>query len=197
LRTSDFDSSFPIEGWQINEVAGISGYSALTIGKIQADELAVRVFVADEVRVDRGDEFWTKSYGIVAESFTTPGSISGTVSIMFEDSPALAGAIFTNNDWVLIRKLDIDTGITLSNIWGQVATYVNNSDGTQSWTFTLRSGPTSESVTKGSLAIDFGASGAALIHLSVIDAAGRLISRCASGAAQTRTRQATLPPTSS
>jgi hypothetical protein len=172
LRTSDFDSSFPIEGWQINEVAGISGYSALTIGKIQADELAVRVFVADEVRVDRGDEFWTKSYGIVAESFTTPGSISGTVSIMFEDSPALAGAIFTNNDWVLIRKLDIDTGITLSNIWGQVATYVNNSDGTQSWTFTLRSGPTSESVTKGSLAIDFGASGAALIHLSVIDAAG-------------------------
>lgn len=172
LRTSSFDSSFPINGWQINEVAGISGYSALTIGKIQADELAVRVFVADEVRVDRGDEYWTKSYGIVAATFTTPASIGGTVSIAFEDSPALTGAIFTNNDWVLIRKLDIDTGITLSNIWGQVATYVNNSDGTQNWTFTLRSGPTSESVTKGSLAIDFGASGAALIHLSVIDAAG-------------------------
>lgn len=172
LRTSDFDSSFPIEGWQINEVAGISGYSALTIGKIQADELAVRVFVADEVRVDRGDEFWTKSYGIVAESFTTPGSVGGTVSVIFEDSPALAGAIFTNNDWVLIRKLDIDTGITLSSIWGQVATYVNNSDGTQSWTFTLRTSHTAIDVTKGSLAIDFGASGAALIHLSVIDAAG-------------------------
>lgn len=172
LRTSSFDSSFPITGWQINEVVGVSGYSALTIGKIQADELAVRVFVADEVRVDRGDEYWTKSYGIVAETFTTPSSIGGTVSVMFEDSPALAGAIFVNNDWVLIRKLDIDTGISLSNIWGQVATYVNNSDGTQNWTFTLRSGPTSESVTKGSLAIDFGASGAALIHLSVIDAAG-------------------------
>ena len=172
LRTTSFDSSFPINGWQINEVAGVSGYSALTIGKIQADELAVRVFVADEVRVDRGDEFWTKSYGIVATTFTTPSSIGGTVSVKFEDSPALAGAIFVNNDWVLIRKLDIDAGITLSNIWGQVATYVNNSDGTQNWTFTLRSGPTSESVTKGSLAIDFGASGAALIHLSVIDAAG-------------------------
>lgn len=172
LRTTTFDSSFPITGWQINEVAGVSGYSALTIGKIQADELAVRVFVADEVRVDRGDEYWTKSYGIVATTFTTPGSIGGTVSVKFEDSPALVGAIFTNNDWVLIRKLDIDTGITLSNIWGQVATYVNNSDGTQNWTFTLRSGPTAESVTKGSLAIDFGASGAALIHLSVIDAAG-------------------------
>lgn len=172
LRTTSFDSSFPITGWQINEVSGVSGYSSLTIGKIQADELAVRVFVADEVRVDRGDEYWTKSYGIVATTFTTPSTIGGTVSVKFEDSPALAGAIFTNNDWVLIRKLDIDTGITLSNVWGQVATYVNNSDGTQNWTFTLRSGPTSESITKGSLAIDFGASGAALIHLSVIDSAG-------------------------
>lgn len=172
LRTTSFDSSFPINGWQINEVAGVSGYSALTIGKIQADELAVRVFVADEVRVDRGDEFWTKSYGIVAATFTTPGTIGGTVSVKFEDSPALAGAIFVNNDWVLIRKLEIDTGITLFNVWGQVATYVNNSDGTQNWTFTLRSGPTATEITKGSLAIDFGASGAALIHLSVIDAAG-------------------------
>jgi hypothetical protein len=172
LRTTSFDSSFPINGWQINEVAGVAGYSALTIGKIQADELAVRVFVADEVRVDRGDEFWTKSYGIVAATFTTPGAIGGTVSVKFEDSPALAGAIFVNNDWVLFRKLEIDTGINLFNVWGQVATYVNNSDGTQNWTFTLRSGPTATEITKGSLAIDFGASGAALIHLSVIDAAG-------------------------
>ena len=172
LRTSSFDSSFPINGWQINEVVGVAGYSSLTIGKIQADELAVRVFVADEVRVDRGDEFWTKSYGIAAESFTSPSAIDGTVSVMFEDSPALAGAIFTNNDWVLFRKLEISTGITLFNLWGQVSTYVNNSDGTQNWTFTLKSGPLSQDITKGSLAIDFGASGAALIHLSVIDSAG-------------------------
>lgn len=172
LRTSSFDSSFPVTGWQINEVAGIANYSALTIGKIQADELAVRVFVADEVRVDRGDEYWTKSYGIIAAAFTTPSSIGGTVSVMFEDSPALTGAIFSNNDWLLIRKLEIDSGLTLFNVWGQVSSYVNNSDGTQNWTFTLRSGPTSEAITKGSLAIDFGASGAALIHLSVIDAAG-------------------------
>lgn len=172
LRTSSFDSSFPITGWQINEVSGVPGYSSLTIGKIQADELAVRVFVADEVRVDRGDEYWTKSYGILAETFTTPPSIGGTVSVKFEDSPALVGAIFSNNDWVLLRKLEIDTGLTLFNVWGQVSSYVNNSDGTQNWTFTLRSGPTSEEITKGSLAIDFGASGAALIHLSVIDSAG-------------------------
>jgi len=172
LRTSSFDSSFPINGWQINEVEGITGYSSLTIGKIQADELAVRVFVADEVRVDRGDEYWTKSYGIVAETFTSPSAIDGTVSVMFEDSPALAGAIFSNNDWVLFRKLEIDTGISLFNLWGQVSSYVDNGDGTQNWTFTLKVGPTDEELLKGSLAIDFGATGAALIHLSVIDSAG-------------------------
>jgi hypothetical protein len=172
LRTSTFDSSFPITGWQINEVAGISGKSALTIGQIQADELSVRVFVADEVRVDRGDEYWTKSYGIIADGFTTPASIGGTVSVKFEDSPAISGAIFSNNDWLLIRKLEIGTGLTLFSIWGQVSSYVNNADATQNWTFTLRNGPTSAAITKGSIGIDFGASGAALIHLSVIDAAG-------------------------
>lgn len=172
LRTSSFDSSFPITGWQINEVAGVSGYSALTIGKIKATEMTVDVFVANETRVDRGDQYWTKSFGIIAETFTTPSSIGGTVSVKFEDSPAVTGAIFTNSDWVLIRNLEIDTGLSLLNIWAQVSSYVNNSDGTQNWTFTLRSGPTSQEIIKGNIAIDFGASGAALIHLSVTDAAG-------------------------
>lgn len=177
LGAVGFDSSFPITGWQINEVAGITGKSALTIGNIQADELAVRIFVADETRVDRGDEYWTKSYGIVAEDFVLPTTLESTVDITFEDSPALTGAIFSNNDWLLIRRLEIDAGLTLFNAWGQVTGYTDNGDGTQTWTFTLKQGPTGASedtrtIAKGSLAIDFGASGAALIHLSVIDDAG-------------------------
>jgi hypothetical protein len=176
LRTSTFDGwAIPYTtGFQINEFAPVPGGSAsvLTIGRIQADELNVRVFVANETRVDRGDEFWTKSFGIVALGFTTPASIGGTVSVKFENSPALAGAIFANNDWLLIRKLEIDSGLSLFNVWGQVATYVNNGDGTQNWTFTLRGGPTSKLIEKGSLGIDFGQAGAGLIHLSVVDASG-------------------------
>ena len=172
LGSVTFDSSFPIAGWQINEHPDVSGKSVLTIGEINADELAVRVFVADETRVDRGDEYWTKSYGILAEPFTTPASIGGNTTVKFEDSAALTGAIFTNNDWVLIRKLDIDSGLTLYSIWGQVSGYLDNGDGTQDWTFTLRSGPTEEAIAKGAIAIDFGASGAALIHLSVTDSTG-------------------------
>lgn len=176
LRTSTFDGwAIPYTtGFQINEFEPVPGGSSsvLTIGRIQADELDVRVFVANETRVSRGDEFWTKSFGVLAESFTTPSSIGGTVSVKFEDSPAITGAIFVNSDWVLIRKLEIGTGLSLYNVWGQVATYVNNGDGTQSWTFTLRGGPTDKLIDRGSLGIDFGQVGAALIHLSVVDASG-------------------------
>lgn len=170
LRTSTFDSSFPITGWQINQT--VSGHSVLTIGGIQADDLSVRVFVADETRVDRGDEYWTKSYGILATGFTTPASINGTVGITFEDSAAITGAIATNNDWVLFRNADIGTGIDTNAAWGQLSGYTNNGNGTQSWTFTLRNGDTSTAFLKGAIGTIFGASGAALIHLSVVDSAG-------------------------
>jgi len=173
IRTTTFDSGLPlITGWQINEVPDIAGYSSLTIGKIHANELTVDIFVANETRIDRGDQLWTKSYGILYAQFTTPSAIGGTTSIMFEDSPAITGAIFTNNDWLLLRKLEIDTGLSLFNVWGQVSGYVNNNDGSQSWTFTLRAGPTNKLIPTGSLGIDFGQSGQAFIHLSVIDAAG-------------------------
>lgn len=174
LVTSSFDSSFPIEGWQITETA-IDNQSSLTIGVGNFDELRVRIFVADETRVDRGNEFWTKSYGIVAENFTTPGTIGGTVTVKFEDSPALSGAIFSNNDWVLFQRIDIDTGFILANVWGQVSGYTDLSgsdEGFQSWTFTLRSGATDELIRKGQTGIDFGQTGAALIHLSTVDPNG-------------------------
>lgn len=175
LRTSDFDSSFPIEGWQINEIEGVAGYSNLTIGKIKANELSVDVFVANETRVDRGNQYWTKSYGVGYAGFTSPSAIDGTVSIVFEDSPALSGAIFSNDDWLLFQSIDTGTGIDMLNLWGQVSGYVDGTgddEGTQTWTFTLRSGPTNTPVLAGQVAVDFGASGAALIHLSTIDDAG-------------------------
>ena len=178
IKTPDFRSAYPILGWQINEVEEIAGQSALTIGKIAADELRVKVFVADETRVDRGNQYWTKSYGIVAEPFVTPSAIGGTVTIIFEDSPAIVGAIFTPNDWILFRLIDITTGLIVASIWGQVSNYLALPEDPelavtrQSWTFTLRAGPTSTPIKAGRTAVDFGASGDALIHLSVLDIAG-------------------------
>lgn len=171
FRTQTFDSSFPIGGMKIGPTA-LAGQSGLTIGVIQADEIHTRTFVADEVRVDRGDEYWTKSYGLLAAGFTTPGTVGGAVTITFEDSAALTGAIASANDYVLFRTINIDTGLAIHTSWGQLTGYVDNGDGTQDWTFTLRSGSAGVSYLNGALGTIFGASGAGYIHLSTIDPAG-------------------------
>lgn len=171
FRTQTFDSSFPIGGMKVGPT-NLAGQSGLTIGVIQADEIRARTFVVDAVRVDRGDEYWTKSYGLLAAGFTTPGTVGGTVTITFEDSAALTGAIASANDYVLFRTINIDTGLSIHSSWGQLTGYVDNGDGTQDWTFTLRSGSAGVSYVNGALGTIFGASGAGYIHLSTIDAAG-------------------------
>lgn len=171
LRTPGFHSSFPIGGWNIGQTA-ITGQSGLTIGAIAADELRVRVFVADETRVDRGERYESKSFGILSADFTTPSSLGGTVRIYFEDSPAISGAIFSNTDWLLFGVIDIGTGLTVAKIWGQVSSYTNETGDFQSWLFTLRQGPTDYEIKKGRLAVDWGQSGQAIIHYSALDITG-------------------------
>jgi hypothetical protein len=176
LKSVDFSSSFPITGWQINEVPGITGKSALTIGAISADEMYVKIFVADETRIRRGQQYWTYSNGLVSRDFIVPDSIGGTVRIYFENSPAIDGAIFVNDDWLLLQYIsNAGGGFILANVWGQVSSYIDEGDGEQSWLFTLRAasaGALEAELKKGTEAIDFGAPGAALIQLSVVDAAG-------------------------
>lgn len=170
FRSATFDASFPIGGFKLGPTA-VAGQFALTVGEIQADTLRVVTFVADETRVDRGNQYWTKSYGILAANFTTP-AVSSTASVTFEDSAAFVGAIASANDWVLFRTVDVDSGISTKQSWGQLSSHVDNGDGTQSWTFTMRSGDTATLYSKGATAVIFGATGAAYIHLSVVDTTG-------------------------
>lgn len=171
FRSATFDSSFPIGGFKLGPTA-ISGQFGLTVGEIQADTIRTVTFVANETRVERANQYWTKSYGITVGAFTTPGSIGGTVGVKFEDAASIVGAIASNNDWVLFRTVDVGTGLTIQQSWGQLSGYTNNGDGTQTWVFTLRSGDTNATYIDGSLGTIFGASGAAYIHLSVNDIAG-------------------------
>lgn len=171
FRSATFDSSFPIGGFKLGPTA-ISGQFGLTVGEIQADTIRTVTFVANETRVERANQYWTKSYGITVGAFTTPGSIGGTVGVKFEDAASITGAIASDNDWVLFRTVDISTGLTIQQSWGQLSGYTNNGDGTQTWVFTLRSGDAGVTYIDGSLSTIFGASGAAYIHLSVNDIAG-------------------------
>ena len=112
-----------------------------------------KVFVADEVRVDRGEQVWGKSFGVVESDFTTPASVGGDgVSVWFENSPAIAGAIFTTGDWIRMRIFDRSSGFTIANVWGQVYSTssgavpgysLDTTNNRQRWRFVLRSGSTS------------------------------------------------------
>ena len=173
LVSTVFDKSVVnILGWQMAE--GSNGQSVFTVGKIEADELRVDIFVANETRVDRGTQLWSKSYGLTTQAFVTP-AIGSAVRFRFEDSPALNAAIFSPSDWLLFRVIDIGTGITVAKVWGQVSGY-QDSDPTfpreQSWLFTMRDGPVGMSIPSGSLAVDLGQSGQALLELSTVDPAG-------------------------
>lgn len=193
FRTDSFSTLYPIEGMIMAETA-VAGQYGLSIGVVEADELRVRVFVADEVRIDRGEEIWSKSYGITAADFTTPASIGGSVVVTFESSPMIPGALFSANDWLLFRTIDIDTGVVLSAVWGQVSGYnasnvvqfwdmmlpdsamplnsfpkLDLGTTTQDWTFTLRSGNTNYRIPEGSLGIDYGQTGQSYIAFSVTD----------------------------
>lgn len=174
FRSSDYADTVPIAGFSFFINSGSN--RQLTINSIKSDELHTRLFVADMVRIDIGEERWGKSMGILHDDFTTPGSLGGTVSIYFEDNPQITGALFSTNDWILFRYLDDGSNFAFGSIWGQVASYTsmgNDSEGRgyQRWTFTLRQGATSQLVKKGNVAISYGASGQGYVHLSTLQSA--------------------------
>lgn len=184
IVTNTFDSTTPISGFSINEIT--TNKYALTIGNITADELHVRTFVADETRIDRGDEWWGKGYGIVQTAWVTPTATDDNgVEVWFENAPSIVGGIFSDGDWIFIRLIDDLAGLEIFDIWGQVysspaggvggyaiETTPTYSVNRQRWRFVLRSGEVSYDVPVGVTAVNFGATGQAFINLSTVDAAG-------------------------
>jgi hypothetical protein len=160
FRADNYLAGFPLAGFKIGPTS-ISGQSGVNAGVGEFDELRARIFVADETRVDRGQEYITKSYGILAAPFDVPVSGGDTELIYFENSPHIAGAIFTDDDWIMLRWLDMSSGIVLSSVWGQVDTYTGFTD-YQRWVFTLRNrGGLAGAITfpESAMAVNFGASG--------------------------------------
>ena len=174
LRTTNYsDSPSGITGLRMWDRG--SNYRQLTMGAIKVDELFARVFVADETRIDRGEEYWSKSYGYVETDFVTPAD-EATVDVWFEDAPALATAdLFSVNDSLMFQTIDWGTGIVIQRTWYQVVLKVS-ADATnkrQSWRIRRKvGGTTGYVIKKGSLAVDFGQLNQGRIYLSGLDQAG-------------------------
>lgn len=169
IRTTDSVTGFLGAGWRLTNT---SGHGFLDIREIQVEELHAYQFVADIERVRVGETFVTQSMAILKNDMTTP-SINSTTTMTVEDVPQAVGGVFLDNEWVLLQLIDRSGGgLTIARAWGQVSTYVDNGDGTQSWTYTHKHGTAGLVFKAGSYVLDFGASGDAYIHESVIDSGG-------------------------
>jgi len=169
IRTTDSVTGFLGAGWRLTNT---SGHGFLDIREIQVEELHAYQFVADIERVRVGETFVTQSMAILKADMTTP-AINSTTTMTVEDVPQAVGGVFLDNEWVLLQLIDRSGGgLTIARAWGQVSTYVDNGDGTQSWTYTHKHGTVGLVFKAGSYVLDFGASGDAYIHESVIDEGG-------------------------
>lgn len=176
LRSTDWVSGFLGTGWGLTNPAGAS---LLDIRRIQVEELHAYVFISDIERVRVGETFVTQSMGILSDPLTTP-AIAATTALTVEDVPQAAGALFLNNEWVLLQLIDRSGGgIAIEQVWGQVNSYVDNGDGTQTYTYTHRHGTVGLTLNSGSYVLSFGLSGDGYIHESVIDSAGSPYTRYA------------------
>jgi hypothetical protein len=162
------------DGWRISERDGIAGLSHLDIRSIYSDELIVKSFIADIVRVRMGEDWLTYSMGIVTANntgvnFVTP-AVGSSARLYIENSPFVTGALYADNEWVLLDILNRDGGgLVKAYIWGQVSSYIEEADNRQSWLFVNRQGIAGIVVDPGVAALSFGLSGQGYIHRSVVD----------------------------
>jgi hypothetical protein len=188
-------------------IAGILGYRnfhlggnvrQISIGKIVADEMFVRAFTYDEIRANRGQEFWGRSFGIVDTEFTLPAD-EANVDVWFEEAPDLGTAkLFMPDNWLLCRSVDLATGLTVLAVWFQVVDadgpHPNNVDyvqrqnadpangipvSRQQWRLKRKSGGTTGAkIRRGNVIVDFGkpnsvlAPGQGIVHISALDTNG-------------------------
>jgi hypothetical protein len=198
IRSVTFNpASIPYGGWSIHPRADMGSSSELIINRIIADELRVKIFVADETRVDRGTLYVTKGYGLLSRPFTTPSSIGGTATIYFENSPNVSGGLFsqtylgspvtaTTGDWIMLQLVDFSEGAYIAWFWGRVYNYVEtmppggdgsgeypagedpDEPGEQSWTFILKAGDLNVDLPKGAFALNFGIPGQGYIKIDAV-----------------------------
>ena len=123
MRTPVFtDSVTGIRGFRLWDASDPVGGNVrqLTINTLKADDLHVRKFTADEVRVNRGEEFWSRSFGIVQERYQVPND-EEMVDVWFEEAPGLGTAkLFLPDNWLMLRTINWDVGLVVQTIWWQV-----------------------------------------------------------------------------
>lgn len=142
------------------------------------DELHAKSFIADLEQALAGGQIIAKSVAVLAVAFTAPAA-AGTATLRVKDLPSAANmACFQSGDIVRLRQFTRASGsLTIADCWGVVTSYADQSDGTQTWTFTRSSGgnagamSTSTVVNADSIVLDYGTTGNGFYEVNAIDGA--------------------------
>jgi hypothetical protein len=123
-------------GWNI-DYAGGADFRNLFV-----DEMHARVFIADLEQALAGGQIISKSVAMIAVAFTAPAA-GATATLRVRDLPSAANmAAFQSGDIVGIRTFSRAGGaLTIANCWGVVTAYADQTDGTQTYTFTRSIAP--------------------------------------------------------
>lgn len=137
------------------------------------DELHAKSFIADLEQALAGGQIISKSVSVLAVDFVLPAA-GGAGTLTVRDLPSAPNmAVFQSGDYVGMRQFSRSAGsLSIEWAWGTVTGYADQSDGTQTWTFTRHSstpGAASGTIAADSLALDFGVTGNGFYEVNAID----------------------------
>jgi hypothetical protein len=141
-----------------------------------ADEMHVKVFIADLEQALAGGQIISKSVAVVSRAFTAPAAGAAATLYVWDLPSAENMAVFQSGDIVRLRQFSRASGsLTVADCWGVVTSYSNLADKEQSWTFTRSSGGNAGAMTAGtvigadSLVLDYGTTGNGFWEVNAID----------------------------
>lgn len=157
-------------GWGVTR-DGVGDFRTL-----YADEMHVKAFIADLEQALAGGQIITKSVAVMAENFSIPAP-GDADTMRVRDLPSAANmAVFEAGDIVRLRVFNrADGSLMVADAWGAVSDYADDTDGTQTWTFTRLTGASAGTlaatavITADSLVLDYGVSGNGYYEVQAAD----------------------------
>jgi hypothetical protein len=174
LNTSNYVSQ--LTGWRI------TAFGEADFRYVFADEMHVKVFIADLEQALAGGQIIAKSVAVIAQNFVCPDPLAVTF-LYVEDLPGASNMqVFQSGDIVRVQSFTrVSGGLNIGRCFGVVTSYADGTglngipEGQQRWTFTRSVYPDSGLMATGtvveakSLAIDFGVSGNGYYEVSAVD----------------------------
>lgn len=148
------------------------GHLGSTFGKISANEMHVKSFIADIEQALVGGQVIAKSVAKLANNF----ELNSAMTINVEEIQGYIGHVFADGDYIRIRNTNMGDGFSLNVTEAWITVTYDSRDTTsgtkiQRYTYTKMSG-VSTIYLKGSLAIDYGTSGDGILERIAISASG-------------------------